>query len=60
MAAVIEEPLASVETLTLQDVVDRLGGIPLSRILARPAPRNRHRGDLFAELDREQPRPEHH
>ena len=52
MATVMEEPLASLETPTLQDVVDRLGGIPLSRILARPAPGTATEADLLAVNDR--------
>jgi Uma2 family endonuclease len=38
MATVEIEPPVSTETRTLQDLVDALGGIPLSRILAKPAP----------------------
>jgi hypothetical protein len=38
MATVMDEALVEVKTPTLQDIVDRLGGIPLSRILAKPAP----------------------
>ena len=52
MATVMEEPLADVETQTLQDLVDRLGGIPLSRILARPAPGTATEADLLAVNDR--------
>jgi Uma2 family endonuclease len=48
MSTVMEEPLADLEVLTLQDVVDRLGGIPLSRILARPAPGTATEADLLA------------
>ena len=48
MSTVVEEPLAGLETLTLQDVVDRLGGIPLCRILARPAPGTATEADLLA------------
>jgi Uma2 family endonuclease len=38
MATVEIEPPVSAEAQTLQDLVDALGGVPLSRILARPAP----------------------
>jgi hypothetical protein len=38
MATVEIEPPVSTEAQTLQDLVDALGGIPLSRILAKPAP----------------------
>ncbi|MGC8639640.1 MAG: Uma2 family endonuclease [Isosphaeraceae bacterium] len=48
MSTVMEEPLADLEVLTLQDVVDRLGGISLSRILARPAPGTATEADLLA------------
>ena len=48
MATVMEEPPARVKTPTLQDLVDRLGGIPLSRILARPAPGTATLQDLIA------------
>ena len=48
MATVTEEPPVRVETPTLQDVVDRLGGVPLSRILAKPAPGTATEADLLA------------
>jgi Uma2 family endonuclease len=38
MATVELEPPENTEARTLQDLVDALGGIPLSRILAKPAP----------------------
>src|SRR6266545_4033346 len=47
MAAVTLESPVTVETETLQDLVDRLGGIPLSRILARPAPGSATDKDLL-------------
>jgi Uma2 family endonuclease len=45
-ALTVESPSAH-DTLTLQDLVDRLGGIPLSRILARPAPGTATESDLI-------------
>jgi len=45
-ALTVESPSAQ-DTLTLQDLVDRLGGIPLSRILARPAPGTATESDLI-------------
>jgi len=48
MATVIDEPPVTVKTPTLQDLVDGLGGIPLSRILARPAPGTATLHDLIA------------
>lgn len=47
MATVAVESALTVETPTLQDLVDRLGGIPLSRILARPAPGSATEADLL-------------
>ncbi len=47
MATVMEEPPVKVESATLQDVLDRLGGIPLSRILAKPAPGTATEADLL-------------
>jgi Uma2 family endonuclease len=44
----MDQPKAEIETPTLKDVVDRLGGIPLSRILARPAPGTATEADLLA------------
>ena len=46
--AVLESPVTA-QTPTLQDLVDRLGGIPLSRILARPAPGLATEADLLQE-----------
>jgi Uma2 family endonuclease len=40
--------------MTLQDLVDRLGGIPLSRILARPAPGLATEADLIAVNDKKE------
>lgn len=48
MATAMKEPPARLETPTLQDLVDRLGGIPLSPILARPAPGTATEADLLA------------
>jgi Uma2 family endonuclease len=48
MATAMKEPPAVIEDLTLQDLVDRLGGIPLSRILAKPAPGTATEADLLA------------
>jgi Uma2 family endonuclease len=47
MATVAVESEVTVETPTLQDLVDRLGGIPLSRVLARPAPGSATEADLL-------------
>jgi Uma2 family endonuclease len=47
MATVEIEPPVSAEARTLQDLVDALGGIPLSRILATPAPGTATEQDLF-------------
>jgi Uma2 family endonuclease len=49
MATAIGEPGLLVETETLQDLVERLGGIPLSRILAQPAPGLATEEDLLRE-----------
>ena len=46
--AVLESPVTA-QTPTLQDLVDRLGGIPLSRILAKPAPGSATEADLLQE-----------
>ena len=51
MASAIVEPRLIVKSETIQDVVDRLGGIPLSRILARPAPGTATEQDLIAAYD---------
>ena len=51
MASAIVEPRLIVKSETIQDVVDRLGGIPLSRILARPAPGTATEQDLIAEYN---------
>jgi Uma2 family endonuclease len=48
MVTMMDQPKAEIETPTLKDVVDRLGGIPLSRILARPAPGTATEADLLA------------
>ncbi len=48
MAVSIVEPRSVTKTETIQDLVDRLGGIPLSRILARPAPGTATEEDLEA------------
>ncbi len=51
MATAVLESAATVETPTLQDLVDRLGGIPLSRILAKPAPGTATEADLIQVND---------
>jgi Uma2 family endonuclease len=51
MPTMTEEPRVSVEIQTLQELVDRLGGIPLSRILAKPAPGTATEADLLAVND---------
>jgi len=51
MATGAVESAVTVETPTLQDLVDRLGGIPLSRILARPAPGSATEADLLEVND---------
>jgi Uma2 family endonuclease len=48
MATAVLESSVRLETPTLQDLVDRLGGIPLSRILAKPAPGTATEEDLIA------------
>src|SRR4051812_34067883 len=48
MTTVMDEPPLRVKLPTLQDLVDRLGGIPLSRILATPAPGTATLQDLIA------------
>ena len=50
MVTMMDQPKAEIETPTLKDVVDRLGGIPLSRILARPAPGTAHDGQRLRQL----------
>jgi Uma2 family endonuclease len=47
MATSLLESPRKVATPTLQDLVDRLGGIPLSRILAEPAPGTASEADLI-------------
>ncbi len=47
MATAVVESSVTAETPTLQDLVDRLGGIPLSRILAKPAPGSATEADLL-------------
>jgi len=49
MATAVDEPGLFVATETLEDLVERLGGIPLSRILARPAPGLATEEDLLRE-----------
>jgi Uma2 family endonuclease len=51
MPTVIIESGVVAETPTLQDVVDGLGGIPLSRILANPAPGTATEADLVQVND---------
>jgi Uma2 family endonuclease len=51
MATSVLEPPRRNATLTLQDLVDRLGGIPLSRILAEPAPGTATEADLIRVND---------
>jgi Uma2 family endonuclease len=51
MATSVLEPPRRTATLTLQDLVDRLGGIPLSRILAEPAPGTATEADLIRVND---------
>ncbi len=47
MATAVVQSSVTAETPTLQDLVDRLGGIPLSRILAKPAPGSATEADLL-------------
>jgi Uma2 family endonuclease len=51
MATVEIEPPVSTEIQTLEDLVDALGGIPLSRIMARPAPGTATEEDLLLVND---------
>ena len=47
MATATAESALTTGTPTLQDLMDRLGGIPLSRVLARPAPGSATEADLL-------------
>ena len=54
MATLTVELPSAQDTMTLQDLVDRLGGIPLSRILARPAPGSATEADLIRVNDQKE------
>ena len=54
MATLTVELPSAQETMTLQDLVNRLGGIPLSRILARPAPGSATEADLVRINDQKE------
>ena len=54
MATLTVELPSAQDTMTLQDLVDRLGGIPLSRILARPPLGSATEADLIRVNDQKE------